>query len=102
MAKYVALTVRKLKPGSYDDWRKAWEGDRSDFPEGAHAYVCRNMKDADEIVAFGMVETDDISQMGSDEMRQAQERAHAGDGAVCRFCRYGRRLRGDRRGQQLN
>ena len=26
MAKYVALTVRKLKPGSYDDWRKAWEG----------------------------------------------------------------------------
>ena len=73
MAKYVALTVRKLKPGSYDDWRKAWEGDRSDFPEGAHAYVCRNMKDADEIVAFGMLETDDISQMGSDEMRQAQE-----------------------------
>ena len=31
------------------------------------------MKDPDEIVAFGMVEMDDISQMGSDEMRQAQE-----------------------------
>jgi hypothetical protein len=73
VAKYVALTVRKLKPDSYDDWRKAWEGDRSDFPKGARAYVCRNLKDPDEIVAFGMVEMDDISEMGSDEMRQAQE-----------------------------
>ena len=25
MAKWVALTARKLKPGSYDDWRQAWE-----------------------------------------------------------------------------
>jgi chemotaxis signal transduction protein len=73
VAKYVALTVRKLKPDSYDDWRKAWEGDRSDFPKGARAYVCRNLKDPDEIVAFGIVEMDDISEMGSDEMRQAQE-----------------------------
>ncbi len=25
MAKWVLLTARKLKPGTYDDWRKAWE-----------------------------------------------------------------------------
>ena len=73
MAKYVALTVRKLKPGSYDDWRQAWEGDRADWPEGVHAYVCRNMADPDEIVAFGTMEMEDISAMRSDEMRQEQE-----------------------------
>ena len=27
MAKFAALTVRKLKPGSYEEWRAAWEGD---------------------------------------------------------------------------
>jgi hypothetical protein len=56
VAKYVALTVRKLKPGSYDDWRRAWEGDRQNWPEGIHAYVLRNLSDADEIVAFGMTD----------------------------------------------
>jgi hypothetical protein len=56
VAKYVALTVRKLKPGSYDDWRKAWEGDPAKWPEGVHAYILRNVNDANEIIAFGMTE----------------------------------------------
>ena len=54
MAKWVALTARKLKPGSYDDWRKAWE--LGETPSGATAYICRNVRDPDEIVAFGMIE----------------------------------------------
>jgi hypothetical protein len=54
MAKWVALTGRKLKPGSYDDWRKAWE--LGETPPGATAYICRNINDPDEIVAFGMIE----------------------------------------------
>jgi hypothetical protein len=72
MAKYVALTVRKLKPGSYDDWRKAWEGDQSDWPEGVHAYVARNMRDPDEIVAFGLMETDNPEAMQTPEMAEQQ------------------------------
>ena len=55
MAKYSALTVRKLKPGTYDEWRKAWEGDDG-IPEGVHAYILRNMRDPDEIIAFGFTE----------------------------------------------
>jgi hypothetical protein len=51
-----ALTVRKLKPGTYDEWRKAWQGDDDDLPEGAEAYILRNKKDPDEIIAFGLVE----------------------------------------------
>jgi hypothetical protein len=73
VAKYVALTVRTLKPDSYDDWRKAWEGDRSDWPEGVKAYVARNTSDPDEIVAFGFIERDDLSDMRSDEMAQEQQ-----------------------------
>jgi hypothetical protein len=51
-----ALTVRKLKPGTYDEWRKAWQGDEEDMPEGAEVYILRNKNDQDEIIAFGLVE----------------------------------------------
>lgn len=54
MAKWVALTARKLKSGSYDEWRQAWE--TGETPEGVKAYICRNVKDPDEIIAFGIVE----------------------------------------------
>jgi hypothetical protein len=32
MPTYSALTVRKLKPGTYDDWRKAWGGSHEEMP----------------------------------------------------------------------
>ena len=54
MAKWVALTARKLKPGTYDEWRKAWGS--VEGPSGATAYICRNLNDQDEIVAFGIIE----------------------------------------------
>ena len=54
MAKWVALTARKLKPGAYADWREAWG--LVDGPSGAKAFICRNVNDPDEIIAFGMIE----------------------------------------------
>jgi hypothetical protein len=51
-----ALTVRKLKPGTYDEWRKAWQGDDEDMPDGVDVYILRNTKDPDEIIAFGLIE----------------------------------------------
>ena len=68
MAKWVALTVRRLKPGTYADWRGAWEV--GETPPGARAYICRNVRDADEIVAFGIVEA---SAEELEEMRPAPE-----------------------------
>jgi hypothetical protein len=51
------LTVRRLKPGTYDDWRKAWEPD--EWPEGAQkAYILRNVDDPDEVIAFGFYDAD--------------------------------------------
>ena len=54
MPKLVALTVRKLKPDAYDDWREAWGS--SDGPPGAKAYIARSVKDPNEILAFGVIE----------------------------------------------
>src|SRR5215216_5824809 len=56
MPTYCALTVRKLKPGSYDEWRQAWwpESESEEMPEGAELYIVRNTKDPDEIIAFGL------------------------------------------------
>lgn len=68
---YAALTVRKLKPGSYDDWRKAWQPD--EWPEGAQrAYILRNLEDPDEIIAFGFFEGD-ISAMRDDPSLRDQQ-----------------------------
>ena len=56
MPTYSALTVRKLKPGTYEDWRKAWGGSDEEMPKGVQAYILRNLKDPDEIIAFGLIE----------------------------------------------
>jgi hypothetical protein len=54
-AMHAFLTVRKLKSGSYDDWRRAWEPDQ--WPQGSKkAYILRNVDDPDEIIAFGFFE----------------------------------------------
>jgi hypothetical protein len=76
MTMYSALTVRKLKPGTYDQWRKAWEGEEEEMPEGVEVYILRNLKDPDEIIAFGLFEGD-VEQMRAsfdvDAERRRQE-----------------------------
>jgi hypothetical protein len=78
MATYCALTVRKLKPGSYEDWRKAWwpESGTDDMPEGSEVYIVRNTKDPDEVIAFGLFEAnlDEVrASFDEDEEKRRQE-----------------------------
>lgn len=76
MTMYAPLTVRKLKPGSYEDWRKAWWPESEEMPEGAEVYILRNVKDPDEIVAFGFFEgdLDELrASMDPDEEQKRQE-----------------------------
>ena len=56
MPMYSALTLRKLKPGSYENWRKAWGGSDEEMPEGVEAYILRSLNDPDEIIALGLFE----------------------------------------------
>jgi hypothetical protein len=50
-----ALTVRKLKPGTYDQFREAFmEGFDGDAPEGIVRFnMLRNAEDPDEVISFG-------------------------------------------------
>jgi hypothetical protein len=75
MKMFSALTVRKLKPGTYNEWRKAWGSDE-DMPEGVEAYILRSLKDPDEIIAFGLFEGDPDelrAMMDPEEERKRQE-----------------------------
>jgi hypothetical protein len=48
----VALTVRKLKPDTYEAFRKAWEP--GDWPtQWEKAYHVRNVNDENEVISFG-------------------------------------------------
>lgn len=50
-----ALSVRKLKPGAYEGFRRAWEPE--EFPEGfTRAYHIRSLEDENEVVSFGFYE----------------------------------------------
>jgi hypothetical protein len=78
MTMYSALTVRKLKPGSYDDWRRAWEGGgEEEMPEGVEIYILRNQEDPDEIIAFGLFERDPAEMRASFDEDAQQKRQEA-------------------------
>jgi hypothetical protein len=68
------LTVRRLKPGSYEAWRQAWEPE--EWPEGSvKAYILRNRADPDEVIAFGFFEGDIDAIRGDprwDELQKAR------------------------------
>lgn len=54
MPKWSLLTARTLKPGSYDEWRAAWEP--AEWPAGVTAYILRKADNPDEVIAFGFFE----------------------------------------------
>ena len=83
MAKWAALTGRRLKPGAYEDWRKAWWGDGDEVPAGVEVYILRKLDDPDEVIAFGLIEAsrEDFEAMRPDdpaaeEARQARMAPH--------------------------
>jgi len=62
----VALTVRRLKPDAFDDFRRAWE--RESAPPGwTRALTARSVEDEQEIVSFGFFQGD------LDELRRSQQ-----------------------------
>jgi hypothetical protein len=73
---YAALSVRRLKPGAFDDWRRAWEPE--EWPEQLReAYILRRLDDPDEVIAFGFAEgsAEELSAWRNDPARQEAERA---------------------------
>ena len=62
-----AVTVRQIKPGSYEEFRKAWEPD--EWPAGfSGAYLMRDTADPDQITVLGLfdVSDDDAARLQAD------------------------------------
>lgn len=49
------LSARRIRPGAYDDFRRAWEPSRWP-PEAIRAYHLRHKDDENVIVSFGLYE----------------------------------------------
>ena len=67
----VMFSARRLKPGAWDQFRRAWDpGD--DMPPGfQHAYHARNIRDEDEVISFGLFD------MAEDDYRAWRAEADA-------------------------
>jgi heme-degrading monooxygenase HmoA len=50
----VMLTARRLKPGSWEQFRRAWDPGDSRPPGFQRAYHARNIRDQDEVISFGL------------------------------------------------
>ena len=74
----VFFSGRRLKPGSFDQFRRAWQpgdGDEPELPPGVVAiYHARNIKDEDEVISFGIFDGDreTVSQVRGPEAEELQ------------------------------
>ncbi len=74
-----ALSVRRLKPGAYEDFRRAWEPDQ--FPEGfTKAYHVRNLNDENQVVSFGFYDgtLEDLQRI-RDEQAEEERQTRLGE-----------------------
>jgi hypothetical protein len=62
------LTARRLKSGTFDDFREAWEPDEWP-PQFVRAYHVRDLTDENMVVSFGLFDgtADDYRQLRTDE-----------------------------------
>jgi hypothetical protein len=54
----VFFSGRRLKPGAWEQFRRAWQPE-GDLPPGVQViYHAKNLKDPDEVISFGIFEGD--------------------------------------------
>jgi heme-degrading monooxygenase HmoA len=67
----VMFSARRLKPGAWDDFRRAWEPGDPKPPGFQRAFHARNIRDEDEIISFGLFD------MSEEDYRQWRADADA-------------------------
>jgi heme-degrading monooxygenase HmoA len=67
----VMFSARRLKPGAWDDFRRAWEPGDTKPPGFQRAFHARNIRDEDEIISFGLFD------MSEEDYRQWRADADA-------------------------
>ena len=67
----VMFSARRLKPGAWEQFRRAWDPGESKPPGFQRAYHARNIRDEDEIISFGLFD------MSEDDYRRWRAEADA-------------------------
>jgi heme-degrading monooxygenase HmoA len=67
----VMFSARRLKPGAWEEFRRAWDPGESMPPGFQRAYHARNIRDEDELISFGLFD------MSDDEYRRWRSEADA-------------------------
>ena len=73
------FSARRLKPGAWEQYRRAWEP-QGDMPPGfQRAYHARNIRDEDELISFGLFDMtiDDYHQWRGAADEQEMKRVDA-------------------------
>jgi hypothetical protein len=50
----VMFSARRLKPGAWEQFRRAWDPGEAKPPGFQRAYHARNIRDEDEVISFGL------------------------------------------------
>ncbi len=69
----VMFTARRLKPGAWDQFRRAWDPGESKPPGFQRAYHARNIRDEDEVISFGLFDMDIAAYRSWREEADAEE-----------------------------
>jgi heme-degrading monooxygenase HmoA len=67
----VMFSARRLKPGAWEQFRRAWDPGEAKPPGFQRAYHARNIRDEDEIISFGLFD------MSEDDYRTWRAKADA-------------------------
>jgi heme-degrading monooxygenase HmoA len=67
----IMFTARRLKPGAWEQFRKAWDPGDAAPPGFQRAYHARNIRDEDEVISFGLFD------MTLEDYRRWREEADA-------------------------
>jgi heme-degrading monooxygenase HmoA len=72
----VMFSARRLKPGAWEQFRRAWDPGDARPPGFQRAYHARNIRDEDELISFGLFDMtlDDYRRWRADADAQETER----------------------------
>jgi heme-degrading monooxygenase HmoA len=75
----VMFSARRLKPGAWDQFRRAWDPGDDKPPGFQRAYHARNVRDEDEVISFGLFDMSLHDYRGWREQADRQETKRVDD-----------------------
>jgi heme-degrading monooxygenase HmoA len=74
----VMFSARRLKPGAWEQFRRAWDPGDDRPPGFQRAYHARNIRDEDEVISFGLFDMTEEDYRRWREEEDAQETQRVG------------------------